>query len=106
MIGEVLVPLGIFAMVTTIAIGLPLVRGLVRRWDREGAAARVPAEVTARLERMEQALDAIAIEVERMAEGQRFVTRLLADRSAERGAEPARLPETADDRRGGYARDY
>jgi hypothetical protein len=36
-------------------------------------------ETTARLERMEQAMDAIAIEIERVSEGQRFVTRLLAD---------------------------
>jgi hypothetical protein len=33
-----------------------------------------------RLERIEQAVDAIALEVERMAESQRFTTRLLAER--------------------------
>lgn len=46
-----------------------------------------------RLDRIEQAVDAIALEVERMAESQRFTTRLLAERlptaealpSAERG---------------------
>jgi|SRR5687767_12190307 cell division septum initiation protein DivIVA len=32
-----------------------------------------------RLERLEQGMDAIAIEVERISEGQRFVTRLLSD---------------------------
>jgi hypothetical protein len=32
--------------------------------------------------RLEQAVDAMALEVERLAEGQRFVARLLADRSA------------------------
>jgi hypothetical protein len=31
---------------------------------------------------MEQAMDAIAVEVERIAEGQRFVTKLLAERSS------------------------
>ena len=34
----------------------------------------------ARLERLEAAVDAIAIEVERISEGQRFATGLLADR--------------------------
>ena len=34
-----------------------------------------------RLERIEQAVDAIAIEVERISEGQRFTSRLLADRA-------------------------
>jgi len=38
-----------------------------------------------RLERMERALDAIAIEIERLGEGQRFTTKLLA----ERGRSPA-----------------
>jgi hypothetical protein len=33
-----------------------------------------------RLERIEQAVDTIAIEVERISEGQRFVTRLMAER--------------------------
>ncbi len=32
--------------------------------------------------RLEQAVDAIAIEVERITEGQRFMTRLLAERTA------------------------
>jgi hypothetical protein len=34
--------------------------------------------LTERLDRMEQAIQAIAIETERIAEGQRFTTRLLA----------------------------
>jgi hypothetical protein len=37
---------------------------------------------------MEHAVDAIAIEVERVSEGQRFVTKVLAGRSAS-GASPA-----------------
>ena len=37
-----------------------------------------------RLERMELAIDAMATEVERVAEGQRFTSRLLADRQVER----------------------
>ena len=87
---DILVPLGFFTMVTLVAIGWPLTRGLVRRWERESANPRVPSEVTARLERMEQSIDAIAVEVERIAEGQRFVTKLLADRPA-----AARLPGAA-----------
>jgi hypothetical protein len=40
----------------------------------------------ARLERIEQAIDAMAIEVERVAEAQRYAARLLTDRSsADRG---------------------
>jgi two-component system nitrogen regulation sensor histidine kinase NtrY len=46
----------------------------------EGPAA-LPNDVGARLERMEQAIDAIAVEVERIAEGQRFTSKLLASRA-------------------------
>lgn len=35
-----------------------------------------------RLERLEQAVDTIALEVERISEGQRFLTKLLTDKSA------------------------
>ena len=42
------------------------------------------ARLEARLERMEQAIDAIATEVERVSEGQRFTSRLLAERQVER----------------------
>ena len=83
---EIVVPLGFFAMVTTIAIGLPFVRAVVRKMDRAPSAALAP-DVAARLERMEQAIDSIAIEMERVSEGQRFTTRLLADRG--RGDAPA-----------------
>ena len=38
------------------------------------------ADVEARLDRIEQAVDTIAIEMERIGEGQRFVTKLLAER--------------------------
>jgi hypothetical protein len=37
-------------------------------------------EIEARLERIEQAVETIALEMERVGEGQRFVTKLLADR--------------------------
>ena len=39
-------------------------------------------EIEARLERIEQAVDAVALEMERIGEGQRFVTKLLAERPA------------------------
>jgi hypothetical protein len=51
------------------------------------------------MERLEQAVDAIAIEIERVSEGQRYVTRLLTEGAAsalpvgQKAGEPARLPE-------------
>jgi hypothetical protein len=40
-----------------------------------------PAQHDERLEHLQQSVDAIAIEVERIAEGQRFTTKLLAERA-------------------------
>jgi hypothetical protein len=42
--------------------------------------APVPLDHVVRMERIEHAIEAVAIEVERIAEGQRFVTRILAER--------------------------
>ncbi len=56
------------------------------------------ADAGERLERIEQGMDAIAIEVERVSEGQRFVTRLLSERNgpglnaAHQAAEPVSVP--------------
>jgi hypothetical protein len=38
-------------------------------------------EGTARLERIEQAVDALSIEIERISEGQRFVTQLMSSKA-------------------------
>jgi len=40
-----------------------------------------PPLIEARLARIEQAVDAIALEVERISEGQRFTTKLLSEQS-------------------------
>ena len=79
----VLVPLGFFTMVTAIVVGLPLARAFARRMDQQTVPPRTPSDVTARLERMEQAIDSIAVEIERISEGQRFTTKLLAERPSD-----------------------
>jgi hypothetical protein len=74
-------------MVATIAVGAPLARAFARRMDRDSKSGKLAPEVSSRLERIEQAVDAIAIEVERISEGQRFTTKLLTERSAESNRE-------------------
>lgn len=52
-----------------------------RRW-RRSARKRAPHMLSAdseRLQRLEQGMEAVAIEVERISEGQRFVTKLLSE---------------------------
>ena len=52
---------------------------LKRRQPRELPSAAELREIRDRLGRMEQAIDSIAIETERISEGQRFTTRVLAE---------------------------
>jgi len=70
-------------------VALSISRLLWKRGSRKITVPPPAAESTERLERIEQAVDAIAIEVERVSEGQRFVTRLLSERAPAIGAAPA-----------------
>lgn len=78
-----LIPIVLFIMVPITVIGAPIARAIARRIERGagGGTLSLPNDVGARLERMEQAIDAIAVEVERIAEGQRFTSKLLAARA-------------------------
>ena len=87
---EIVIPLGAFATAIICSIGIPVARAYARRMDSESKNPRVPAEVTSRLERIEQSLDAVAVEVERISEGQRFTTKLLSE-----GKSGAALPSMA-----------
>ena len=81
-----LIPIVLFVMVGLTIIGAPIARAIARRIERgtsgAGGGTALPNDVSARLERMEHAIDAIAVEVERIAEGQRFTSKLLAGREA------------------------
>jgi len=86
----VIIPLGAFAMVTIVSIGVPIARAYAKRMEQGSRRVDLPPETTARFERMEQAIDAIAVEVERISEAQRFTTKLLAERGT--GALSAPVP--------------
>lgn len=73
--------------VAIVSTALVLIVGMIL-WFRgrtrgAGAMAALPAELTHRLSRMEAGIDAMAVEVERISEGQRFTTRLLSERPVE-----------------------
>lgn len=78
----VMIPIIALLIVPVTAIGFPLARAYSKRMEQGGSAPRIPVDVSARLERMEQAIDSIAVEVERISEGQRFTTKLLSERSS------------------------
>jgi len=95
---EVFVLGGIFMVVVL----MPLSIAYARRLWRRGAAAvsAIPHELMDRLTRLDQAVDSIAVEVERIGEGQRFVTRVLADRAPEAIAIPQRASQPLGEDRG------
>lgn len=88
-----------------IILAFPIGRAIARYIDRRGMAPRVPEEVTQRLSSIEQAVDTVAIEMERMSEANRYTTRLLSERigapdfaagAASRAAAPVgRTPDAA-----------
>jgi hypothetical protein len=71
----------VIPIVFTIFVLFPLAIAWSRRiWKRTGmAVAAIPSAVQERLARLEQNVDTIAIEVERISEGQRFMTKLFSD---------------------------
>ncbi len=68
-----------FITMAIIIIGLPLARAFARRMDRKSATPQISNDVSAQLAHLNQAVDAIALEVERITEGQRFTTKLLSE---------------------------
>lgn len=72
------------SVVFTIFVGTPIAIAMARLlWKRGSLKREAPTPIerdnAERLQRLEHAVDSIAIEMERVSEGQRFVTKLLAD---------------------------
>ena len=68
---------GIFLIVAVFPLSVAMAR---RIWRRSAAAvASLPRDIADRLLRMEQAIESTAVEVERIGEGQRFITRLFTE---------------------------
>ena len=88
------------SIVFILSVLFPLAIAMARRlWRRAPSGATVPEmrEITTKLEGLQQAVDAVAIEVERVSEGQRFVTRIMTEGDkalggGTRAAEPLRIP--------------
>ncbi len=68
-----------------VCVLLPLAVAVSLRILRRGVAkvAALPNEMAERLGRIETAIESTAIEVERIGEGQRYLTRVLGDRQAD-----------------------
>ena len=78
------VSIAFIVMFAAIIIGLPIMRAIGRRIERGASTpVAIPAQMQAQMEHLMQSVDAIAIEVERISEGQRFATKLLSEKKSE-----------------------
>jgi hypothetical protein len=78
------ISIAFFIMFAVIIIGYPLMRAFAKRIERGAPiAAPISPELRDQLQHISQSVEAIAIEVERISEAQRFTTKMLADRQRE-----------------------
>lgn len=90
-------PRAIVAIVVIIAITTTfrlLVKTMFGRRRYIGDDRESGSLADARLSRLEQAVDAIALEVERISEGQRFTTKLLSEQARQSGKLSRELTNT------------
>jgi hypothetical protein len=79
---------GIFLFVAIFPISIAFAR---RIWRRSAAAvSTLPHDIVERFTQIDQAVESIAVEVERIGEGQRFITRVLSEQKQPALVEPAR----------------
>jgi hypothetical protein len=81
-----------FITVAVIIIGLPIARALGRRLDRKPYKQALDPGITTQLQRIENTVDSMSIEIERISEAQRYMARLQTEH-----ADPTSLPR-ADSR--------
>ncbi|HEX6535507.1 MAG TPA: hypothetical protein VF041_13005 [Gemmatimonadaceae bacterium] len=70
-----------FVMIAVIAIGKPIARAYARRVERKPVPL-LDSGVAEQLQRIEQTVDSMAIEVERISEAQRYMAKLQTERMA------------------------
>ena len=73
----------VFGSLAFMVVGYPLARAFARWLDRRSSATQLSREVAGRLDAMERNIDTVAVELERVSEGQRFTAKLLEQRPLE-----------------------
>jgi hypothetical protein len=63
-------------MIAVVAVGKPLARALGSLIERRALKPAMPQEFGARLERIEQGIESVSIEVERISESQRYLLKV------------------------------
>lgn len=76
------ISLAFFFTVAFCVVGLPIARAIARRLDRKTEFKSVGGpDLTPQIRQLQDSVDTMAIELERISEGQRFTAKLLAERS-------------------------
>ena len=75
---------GFFTMCAVIVVGWPLARAFGRRVEKRGTVAPLHPAAAEQLQRIEQGMEAMAIEIERISESQRFLAKLQSGSSVQR----------------------
>ena len=80
--GDVLQFAGVMATIAIVTVGsYASIKATNRIWGKDkGPSPRELDDMRQRLEQLQQSVDSVAVEVERISEGQRFTTKLLAER--------------------------
>jgi len=91
--GDYLPLIGVLMLAGTTVISIAGAYALGRSRRRDLPLTRADPELAERMERVERLMEVMAIEVERIGEGQRFVVKVMSDRNAASNAERPRIPE-------------
>lgn len=70
-----------FLTIAFCVVGYPLARAFARRMDRRTEIKSAGPDLTPHIRQLQDSVDAMAIELERISEGQRFTAKLMAERS-------------------------
>ena len=84
---------GLFIIFVLAPLAVSAAKRILRRGIQQGGVSGLSADAAQRLERIEQSIDAIALEIERVSEGQRFVTKLLSESQHLPAIGAGRVPE-------------
>jgi hypothetical protein len=76
------ISLAFFFTVAFCVVGFPIARAFARRLDRKTEFKSVAGpDLTPQIRQLQDSVDAMSIELERISEGQRFTAKVLAERS-------------------------
>jgi hypothetical protein len=90
---DIVVPAMFFLTVIAMTIVIPVIKAWYIKQEAQTKQPQLSPELSLRLDRLETMIETVAVEVERLSEGQRFTTRLLSEGAAAPIVPSARAPQ-------------